>query len=103
MESSTEEVVKTWFLDTILWQCVLGSFVGLVLGSLANKGIRRAVKYSWIAPSSFLAFYILLAILAVGIGSTLGLDDFLVAFGAGIGFSWDGWFANRTQETHLSE
>lgn len=46
-------------------------------------------------------YYLLLAILSVGVGSTLGSDDFLVAFGAGVGFARDGWFARKTEETHL--
>ncbi|KAL8721966.1 MAG: hypothetical protein Q9181_007596, partial [Wetmoreana brouardii] len=80
----------------------LGLAVGLFLGHYSNRALRIAERRDWIDPSSFLAFYILLALLTVGIGSTLGLDDFLVAFGAGLGFAWDGWFANKTKETHLS-
>jgi sodium/hydrogen antiporter len=33
----------------------------------------------------FIVFYFLLAIFSVGVGSTLGSDNFLVAFAAGIG------------------
>lgn len=42
-----------------------------------------------------------MALLCVGIGSTLGLDDFLVAFSAGYGFARDGWFSKKTHSTHL--
>ncbi|KAL8946786.1 MAG: hypothetical protein Q9222_006864 [Ikaeria aurantiellina] len=101
MASSTGQILEQWFLATILWQCTLGLLVGLVLGHLSNRALRVAERRDWIDPSAFLAFYILLAFLSVGIGSTLGLDDFLVAFGAGTGFAWDGWFANKTKETHL--
>lgn len=52
-------------------------------------------------PAAFLSFYLLLALFSLGLGSTLGVDDFLVAFGAGAGFSYDGWFSKRTEETHL--
>ena len=98
---STGETIKNWLVSTILWQCSLGLLIGLALGHYSNRALRIAVRRDWIDPASFLAFYILLALLAVGIGSTLGLDDFLVAFGAGTGFAWDGWFANKTKATHL--
>ncbi|KAL8713553.1 MAG: hypothetical protein Q9220_002415 [cf. Caloplaca sp. 1 TL-2023] len=101
MTSSTGDILEQWFLATILWQCTLGLLVGLVLGHVSNRALRIAERRDWIDPASFLAFYLLLALLTVGIGSTLGLDDFLVAFGAGTGFAWDGWFANKTKETHL--
>ncbi|KAL8671389.1 MAG: hypothetical protein Q9168_004102 [Polycauliona sp. 1 TL-2023] len=100
---STGGIVKAWFLDTILWQCMLGLLVGLVLGHFANRALRTAQRRGWIDPASFLSFYLLLALLSVGVGSSLGLDDFLVAFGAGTGFAWDGWFANKTKETHIND
>ncbi|KAL8924367.1 MAG: hypothetical protein Q9172_002714 [Xanthocarpia lactea] len=100
---TTGGIIKAWFLETILWQCALGLFVGLILGHFANRALRIAQRRGWIDPASFLVFYILLALLSVGVGSTLGLDDFLVAFGAGTGFAWDGWFANKTRETHLPD
>lgn len=101
MDRSNGKIIQEWFTSTILWQCALGLFVGLTLGHFANRALRIAVRRKWIDTSSFLAFYILLALLSIGIGSTLGLDDFLVAFGAGTGFAWDGWFANKTKETDL--
>ncbi|KAL8627285.1 hypothetical protein Q9189_007002, partial [Teloschistes chrysophthalmus] len=102
LRSSTGDVIRAWLLATILWQCSLGLLVGLVLGKLSNRALRLAERRDWIDPSSFLAFYLLLALFSVGIGSTLGLDDFLVAFGAGTGFASDGWFANKTKEAALS-
>ncbi|KAL8714972.1 MAG: hypothetical protein Q9225_006465 [Loekoesia sp. 1 TL-2023] len=101
MGSSTGEIMRNWLLSTILWQCSLGLLVGLTLGHFSNRALRAAERRDWIDPAAFLAFYILLALLAVGIGSILGLDEFLVSFGAGTGFAWDGWFANKTKATHL--
>lgn len=103
METSTSSIIKDWVAATILWQCTLGLLLGLVLGHYANRSLRIAQRRGWIDPASFLVFYLLLALLSVGIGSTLGLDDFLVAFGAGTGFAWDGWFANKTKATHLPQ
>jgi NhaP-type Na+/H+ or K+/H+ antiporter len=98
-ESSAGEAFKEWFLITILWQCILGLGVGLTIGRIANRVLRFSDEHKYISKASFVVFYLLLAILAVGVGSTLGLDDFLVAFGAGIGFAHDGWFAAKTKRT----
>lgn len=101
IETSTGEAVKEWVLGTILWQCSLGLLIGLVFGHCFNRTLRFSQARGYIDPASFLVFYFLLAIFGIGIGSTLGVDDFLVAFGAGYGFAWDGWFARKTRETHL--
>lgn len=86
MEISATE----WILSTILWQCLLGLLVGLAIGQSANRALRFAEVREYIDTSSFFVFYFLLAIFSVGLGSLFGVDDFLVAFGAGTGFAWDG-------------
>ena len=93
--------VKEWFLLTILWQCVFGTIVGIVLGWTSNKILRFSDNRGYIDASGFTVFYLLLALLCVGIASTLGSDDFLVAFGAGYGFARDGWFSKKTHAAHL--
>ena len=103
MKTTAGAIVREWFLATILWQCTLGLLLGLAIGHFSNRALRIADGRHWIAHSSFLVFYMLLALFAVAVGSTLGVDDFLVAFGAGMGFAWDGWFATKTRETHLPE
>ena len=94
--------IKEWALVNVLYECVLGAVVGGTLGLAANRLLRFSDARALIAPSSFVVFYLLLALLSVGVGSTLGLDDFLVAFGAGIGFAHDGFFAARTRESKLN-
>ncbi|KAL9609129.1 MAG: hypothetical protein Q9167_006090 [Letrouitia subvulpina] len=103
IESTTGKTVREWILATILWQCSLGLFIGVVIGVSSNRLLRLAESRSYIDSTAFLSFYLLLAFFSAGIGSTLGVDDFLVAFGAGTGFSFDGWFANKTKSTHLPE
>jgi NhaP-type Na+/H+ or K+/H+ antiporter len=94
--SSTGEAIKEWFLITILWQCTLGLVMGLIIGVCANKILRFSDSRSYISQPSFVVFYLLLAFLCIGVGSILGSDDFLVAFGAGVGFAHDGWFSKKT-------
>ena len=101
IEETKLEALKEWVLGTVLWECTLGLVIGLVVGHFSNRALRFAQKWDYIDSASFLVFYFLLAIFSIGIGSTLGVDDFLAAFGAGIGFAWDGWFTRKTKETHL--
>jgi NhaP-type Na+/H+ or K+/H+ antiporter len=87
--------MQYWLLNVIVYQCVLGLLLGLALGYLTNKALRAAYSNEYPERSSFIVFYLLLAILAVGVGSTLNVDGFLVALGAGVGFSEGGYFANH--------
>jgi NhaP-type Na+/H+ or K+/H+ antiporter len=80
-----------------LWQCTFGLFVGFVIGQIANRLLRLSEDKDYIGSASFVVFYLLLAILSIGVGSVLGVDDFLVAFGAGVAFANDGWFSAKTK------
>lgn len=94
LASSKAAAAREWFLGTILWQCALGTLLGLMIGKLFNLALRASSRNANISAPAFLVFYFLLAIFSVGVASTLGVDDFLVAFGAGYGFAYDGWFAS---------
>lgn len=96
--STASESIKEWILITILWQCLVGISIGLLIGNIANRALRYSCTKEMVSQSSFVVFYLLLAILCIGIGSILGSDDFLVAFGAGVGFAHDGWFSKKTEE-----
>ncbi|ROW15700.1 hypothetical protein VPNG_02218 [Cytospora leucostoma] len=90
--------VRDWVLVTVLYQCVLGLAVGYAVGWVANRLLRFSERRGYASRPSLVVFYLVLAVLCVGVGSTLGLDDFLVAFGAGIGFAHDGWFSRKAEE-----
>ena len=93
--------VKDWFLQIIFWQCLVGTLFGIIIGRVAYKLLRFSEERGNMQDSTFFVFYFVLAILCVGVGSTLGTDDFLVAFGAGAAFGWDGWFRSKTEKTRL--
>lgn len=95
------EAFKEWFLITILWQCAFGILVGTIIGTSFNRVLRFSEARQYIDAPGFTVFYLLLALLSVGIGSTLGADDFLVAFGCGYGFARDGWFKKKTEAARL--
>ncbi|KAK1070820.1 hypothetical protein LTR12_009969 [Friedmanniomyces endolithicus] len=99
--TSAGDAFKDWILITVLWQCVFGTAIGFLIGTVFNRVLRYSDKNGYVDASGFTVFYLLLAILSVGIGSTLGSDDFLVAFGAGYGFARDGWFSKKTHAAQL--
>jgi Na(+)/H(+) antiporter len=101
-KQSAREVSFHWIVYTILYECVFGAVYGFIIGYLARHGIKYAEKRDLIDRESFLVFYFVLALFCAGSGSILGVDDLLVGFAAGVGFSNDGWFTQKTEESHVS-
>jgi Na(+)/H(+) antiporter len=96
------EVTKEWIVITILYECVFGAIYGFIIGYIGRHGIKYAEKHELVDRESFLVFYFVLALFCAGSGSILGVDDLLVGFSAGVGFSNDGWFTQKTEESHVS-
>lgn len=96
------EVALHWFCYTILYECVFGAFYGVCVGYAARRAIRYAHDRDLVDRESFLVFYFVLALFCAGSGSLLGMDDLLVGFACGVGFSNDGWFLEKTEESHVS-
>ena len=94
---------KHWFLLTILYECIFGAIFGFLIGYIARHAIREAERRDWIDRESLLAFYFVLSLFCAGAGSILGVDDLLVGFAAGVGFSNDGWFSEKTEKSHVSD
>ncbi|KAE8441166.1 hypothetical protein EG329_005795 [Mollisiaceae sp. DMI_Dod_QoI] len=97
-----DKVAFNWFVITILYECVFGAFYGFMIGYIGRHGIKYAEKHDLVDRESFLVFYFVLALFCAGSGSILGVDDLLVGFAAGVGFSNDGWFTQKTEESHVS-
>ncbi|KAI0166159.1 alkali metal cation/H+ antiporter Nha1 C terminus-domain-containing protein [Xylariaceae sp. FL1272] len=96
------ETVYHWLVYTVLYECVFGAVYGFLIGYIARHGIKFAEKRDLIDRESFLVFYFVLSLFCAGSGSILGVDDLLVGFAAGVGFSNDGWFHEKTEESHVS-
>lgn len=96
------KVSLNWFCVTILYECVFGAIFGFVIGYAARHAIKYAERKSLIDRESFLVFYFVLAVFCAGAGSSLGMDDLLIGFSCGVGFSNDGWFTEKTEESHVS-
>jgi Na(+)/H(+) antiporter len=98
----SEKVAFNWIVLTILYECVFGAFYGFMIGYIGRHGIKYAENHDMVDRESFLVFYFVLALFCAGSGSILGVDDLLVGFTAGVGFSNDGWFTQKTEESHVS-
>ena len=98
----TNEVALHWFCNTILYECVFGCIYGVLIGYAGRHAIKWADRQGLIDRESFLVFYFTLALFCAGTGAMLGTDDLLVGFAAGVGFSNDGWFTQKTEESHVS-
>ncbi|KAH6658113.1 alkali metal cation/H+ antiporter Nha1 C terminus-domain-containing protein [Truncatella angustata] len=91
-----------WLVFTVLYECIFGAIYGFAIGYIARHGIKYAEEHDLVDRESFLVFYFTLALFCAGSGSILGVDDLLVGFAAGVGFSNDGWFSAKTEESHVS-
>ncbi|KAJ5783098.1 hypothetical protein N7457_004872 [Penicillium paradoxum] len=96
------EVWLNWFCITVLYECILGAIFGFTIGYLARHAIKFAERKGLIDRESFLVFYFVLAVFCAGSGALLGMDDLLIGFACGVGFSNDGWFTEKTEESHVS-
>ncbi|KAI9792657.1 MAG: hypothetical protein M1835_007718 [Candelina submexicana] len=96
------EVIYHWACLTVLYECVFGAVYGFLIGYVGRHAIRWAESRNLVDRESFLVFYFVLALFCAGTGSMLGVDDLLVGFAAGVGFSNDGWFLRKTEESHVS-
>ncbi|SLM36408.1 na h antiporter nha1 [Lasallia pustulata] len=99
---NASKVAYHWICFIILYECIFGAVYGFLVGYIARHAIKLAEKKELIDRESFLVFYFVLALFCAGTGSLLGLDDLLVGFAAGVGFSNDGWFTHKTEESHVS-
>jgi Na(+)/H(+) antiporter len=95
-------VIFHWTCYTILYECIFGAFYGFTIGYIARHLIKFSERKGLIDRESFLVFYFTLALFCAGSGSMLGMDDLLIGFSAGVGFSNDGWFTEKTEESHVS-
>ncbi|WVQ85812.1 hypothetical protein IAT38_007980 [Cryptococcus sp. DSM 104549] len=102
LDSSPGHAVGEWFYMTWLYEIVLGIIIGALLGFAARKFMKFAERKRLIDRQSYVAQYVSLAVLSIGITSLLGSDDLLSAFACGCAFAWDGFFNKATEDAVFS-
>ncbi|KAJ7268613.1 Sodium/hydrogen exchanger family-domain-containing protein [Mycena rebaudengoi] len=102
IETSRQAAIGKWFLIGWLYQVILGTVLGAVLGLAFSYVMRLSHRRGFIDRESYVAQYLALALFTIGIASTIGSDDLLAAFAAGNALSWDGHFNDITENEVFS-
>lgn len=102
VDSSRRQAIGDWFLVGWLYQVILGTVLGAVLGLLFRHLMKFSYRKGFIDRESYVAQYLALALLTIGICSTIGSDDLLGAFAAGTAINWDGRFHDQTEKEVFS-
>ena len=87
-----------FLLDQVILGIVIGSFLGFSFRHL----MKFCQRHDLIDRHSYVAQYLSLAILTIGVTTILGCDDLLAAFACGTSFAWDGFFNKQTEESVFS-
>lgn len=82
-----EEAMSHWFLTTLLWEAGVATALGLMLGYVFGKLLRRAEDAGAIKEEWRLIYTAALGLLAIGAGKLIHSDEVLVAFAAAAVFS----------------
>lgn len=72
-----------------LYEVALGTLIGVILGWGARKVMQFSERNKLIDRQSYVAMYVSLAVLSIGICTLLGSDDLLAAFACGSAFAWE--------------
>ncbi|KAF8631714.1 hypothetical protein AX15_002241 [Amanita polypyramis BW_CC] len=93
VDRTAREEMKDWFLIGVLYQVLLGTVIGALLGWMFSRFMKYASRWKLVDQKSYIAQYLALSIFIGGLVSTIGSDELLAAFAAGIAVSWDGDFS----------
>ena len=117
LDKTTAESIKDFVAVAILYEVVLGTLIGAVLGYLFAKVMRIMERRGFIGPDSYVVQFVALALFVEGIVTLIGCDDLLASFAAGelargngqstlymikrctgSAVSWDGHFNEQTED-----
>jgi len=85
-----------------LYQVILGVVIGACLGLSFCHIMKFAQRRGYIDKESYVAQYIALSLVSIGLAGLLGSDDLLAAFDAGSAISWDGHFNTQIENDIFS-
>ncbi|RAQ50554.1 Na(+)/H(+) antiporter [Aspergillus flavus] len=89
-EHSAGAVLREYLTVTIAYQCIASVAVGISLGYGANRLLRYSHECGRITENFVALFPLALIFFSLGFSSTMGMDDFLLVFSAGIGYAYHG-------------
>lgn len=101
-EHHANEVAKDFIVLTVLYEVLFGCILGAVIGFVFREIFKFSGRWYQIKGEHMLAFNIIMGLWCAGVGSVLGVDDFLVSFFAGAAFSWDKWAHNITADLDVT-
>lgn len=102
LDQNTGHAIRDWFLLLWIYQVILGIVIGGLLGFAFRHLMKFCQRHDLIDRHSYVAQYVSLAMLTIGVCSLLGSDDLLAAFSCGTAFAWDGFFNRQTEESVFS-
>ncbi|KIK92425.1 hypothetical protein PAXRUDRAFT_829968 [Paxillus rubicundulus Ve08.2h10] len=102
LDSSPSHALEHWFLVLWLFEICLSVVFGSTLGFAFRHLMKFCQRNDLIDRQSYVAQYVSLAFLTIGIMTMLGSDDLLAAFCCGTAFAWDGFFNRQTEEAVFS-
>ncbi|KIJ64660.1 hypothetical protein HYDPIDRAFT_112058 [Hydnomerulius pinastri MD-312] len=102
LDSTTGRALEDWFLILWFFEVVFSVTFGSVLGFAFRYLMKFCERNDLIDRQSYVAQYVSLAFLTIGIMTMLGSDDLLAAFCCGTAFAWDGFFNRQTEESVFS-
>ncbi|KAH8993997.1 Sodium/hydrogen exchanger family-domain-containing protein [Lactarius akahatsu] len=101
-EASRATAFEKWIVISWLYQVVLGTVLGAIIGYLFSRIMRFSQEKGFLDRESYIAQFISLALFTAGATNSLGNDDLLAAFAAGCAVSWDGYFNQQTEHDSFS-
>ncbi|EJC98839.1 uncharacterized protein FOMMEDRAFT_23244 [Fomitiporia mediterranea MF3/22] len=102
LDSTDKAAIRDWFLITWLYEVVLGTVFGAIIGIAFRHLMKFCERKDLIDRQSYVAQYVSLAIFVIGVTTMLGSDDLLAAFSCGTAFAWDGFFNRQTEQSVFS-
>ncbi|TFY54882.1 hypothetical protein EVJ58_g8593 [Rhodofomes roseus] len=101
-DGSTGQAIGNWFLFLWLYQIILGVVLGAIIGFAFRYLMKFCERKDLIDRQSYVAQYVSLAMLTIGVNTLIGSDDLLAAFSCGTAFAWDGFFNKQTEQAVFS-
>jgi sodium/hydrogen antiporter len=83
---NTEAALSHWFLHTLLWEVVVATLFGLLIGFAAARLLQAAERRNLIKEDWRLVYTVSVALFAIGAGKLMNSDEVLVVFAAGVAF-----------------